>query len=155
LKGLSIATITARLGAASDDGTNLKIEGSKKDQKLLEDVKQGTPVPDSQELVASGEMPTLDVIPLNLASATRSMTQPLQVGDLRLAELRKLMQNDGHTAEFRGEGTLLIDGSVMVRKSGTGRIQVESIGWPTNSGGKDNSFYDVKKTIYKSLAVVK
>lgn len=155
LKGLSIATITGRLGAIPQDPPDLKAEGSNKKQKLLENRREVTPIPESQALATPAEMPTLDVIPMNLASATRSVAQPLQVGDLRLAELRKLMQNEGHTAEFRGEGMLLIDGSVMVRKSGTGRIQVESVGWPTNTGGKDNTFYVVKKTIYKSLAVVK
>jgi cleavage and polyadenylation specificity factor subunit 2 len=62
------------------------------------------------------------------------------------------MQSSGHTAEFRGEGILLIDGSVIVRKTGTGRIEVESIG--ISAGGQGNTFYAVKSKIYEGLAVV-
>jgi cleavage and polyadenylation specificity factor subunit 2 len=153
LKGLSIATITARLAATDMPG--LKLEGSNKKLKLLKEDGEERLEKEAQVATAPAEMPTLDVIPLNLASATRSVAQPLQVGDLRLAELRRMMQNEGHTAEFRGEGTLLIDGTVMVRKSGTGRIQVESIGWPASTGEKENTFYVVRNSIYKSLAVVK
>ncbi|KAK4100356.1 hypothetical protein N658DRAFT_559646 [Parathielavia hyrcaniae] len=64
-------------------------------------------------------IPTLDVLPPALASAVRSAAQPLHVGDLRLADLRRAMLGAGHKAEFRGEGTLLIDGCVAVRKTGT------------------------------------
>jgi cleavage and polyadenylation specificity factor subunit 2 len=155
LKGLSIATINARLGASTKMSHDMKTEASSKQRMVEGSNANALPSLTSQSIITVGEMPTLDVIPMNLASATRSIAQPLQVGDLRLAELRKLMQNEGHTAEFRGEGTLLIDGSVMVRKSGTGRIQVESIGWPATTGGKESTFYFVKKTIYRSLAVVK
>jgi cleavage and polyadenylation specificity factor subunit 2 len=85
------------------------------------------------------------------------MARPLHVGDLRLADLRKLMQSAGHTAEFRGEGTLLIDKSVAVRKSGTGKIEIEataqsSLGRPSGRGL--GSFLAVKKKIYEGLAVV-
>jgi cleavage and polyadenylation specificity factor subunit 2 len=69
--------------------------------------------------------PTLDVLPASMAATTRSIAQSLHVGDLRLADLRKLLHSSGHTAEFRGEGTLLIDGVVAVRKTATGRIEVE------------------------------
>ncbi|KAG4216691.1 hypothetical protein PC116_g34828, partial [Phytophthora cactorum] len=99
--------------------------------------------------------PTLDVLPSNMASAARSIAQPLHVGDLRLADLRKAMQQSGHTAEFRGEGTLLVDGSVVVRKTTAGRIDVESIGLPTDGGPATQlggTFYAVKKTVYESLA---
>lgn len=77
---------------------------------------------------------------------------------MRLADLRKIMQASGHSAEFRGEGILLIDGNVIVRKSGTGRIEVESIGFATatamSSQNQRASFYAVKAKIYEGLAVV-
>jgi cleavage and polyadenylation specificity factor subunit 2 len=82
------------------------------------------------------------------------VAQPLHVGDLRLADLRKIMQSSGHTAEFRGEGTLLIDGSVIVRKTGTGRIEVESMGVAAGGSSGGNSFYAVRGKIYEGLAVV-
>jgi cleavage and polyadenylation specificity factor subunit 2 len=102
-------------------------------------------------------MPILDIVPTNMTSATRSVAQPLHVGDLRLADLRKLMLSSGYTAEFRGEGTLLIDGSVAVRKMGTGRIEVESMEAPLNGGAtmhQGSTFYAVKRKIYEGLAVV-
>ncbi|KAG5976152.1 hypothetical protein E4U55_007471 [Claviceps digitariae] len=97
-------------------------------------------------------LPVLDVIPTNLVSAARTTAQPLHVGDLRLADLRRAMQGAGHGAEFRGEGILVIDGSVSVRKAAEGRIEVESVGLPAL--GRRNTLYQVKKAIYDNLAVV-
>lgn len=154
VKGLSIATITARLEVAHHDSPDAKSEGSNKKQKLLKGEAEETSTHEAADM-ADVEVPTLDVLPSNMVSATRSVAQPLQVGDLRLADLRKIMQASGHTAEFRGEGTLLIDGSVIVRKSGTGRIEVESIGLATGLMPQGGTFYAVKNKIYEGLAVVK
>ncbi|KAJ8110439.1 hypothetical protein ONZ43_g5871 [Nemania bipapillata] len=150
VRGLSIATVTGRLLAAQrqsarngdEDAANKRIK---------------TEEPQPNEAADTPVEPILDVLPMNMASATRSVAQPLHVGDLRLADLRKAMQQSGHTAEFRGEGTLLIDGSVVVRKTATGRIDVESIGLPVSSGPAGQlggTFYAVKRTIYENLAVV-
>ncbi|KAJ4135721.1 hypothetical protein NW765_009701 [Fusarium oxysporum] len=95
--------------------------------------------------------PVLDVLPANLISAVRSAAQPLHVGDLRLADLRRAMQSAGHAAEFRGEGTLVVDGTVAVRKTSAGRVEVESVGMPT---ARRSTFYEVRKMIYDNLAVV-
>lgn len=168
VRGLGIVTVTGLLmgsaatGAAGtqpqsegeagdEDGANkrLKTDGGAKDTT---NDPEGPPAAPAAPVV-----PTLDVLPTNLASAVRSVAQPLHVGDLRLADLRRVMQSLGHTAEFRGEGTLLIDGSVAVRKSGTGRIEVESIGLPIDGGPAvqlGGTFYAVKKMIYDGLAVV-
>ena len=104
-------------------------------------------------------LPTLDVLPPTLASAVRSAAQPLHVGDLRLADLRRAMLGSGHKAEFRGEGTLLIDGTVAVRKTATGRVEIESVGFPLSlEGGRGvgglGTFYEVRRKIYEGLAVV-
>ncbi|KAK3321608.1 beta-lactamase-like protein [Apodospora peruviana] len=176
VRGLGIVTVTgvllpsgefAPLSGVGDDGdgdedaaTNkrVKIEGSSSSSTALTLSGAAAPAP----------LPTLDVLPTNLASAVRSATQPLHVGDLRLADLRRAMLSAGHKAEFRGEGTLLIDGSVAVRKTATGRIELESVALPaadqasalsggglsglmSNSGG---TFYAVKRKIYEGLAVV-
>jgi len=99
-------------------------------------------------------------------SATTTISHALHVGDLRLAELRRIMQLHGHSAEFKGEGTLLVDGIVAVRKNGIGKIEVEAggggVGGNVNGnvrnvqggGGAGTSFWDVKKKIYEGLAVV-
>lgn len=85
----------------------------------------------------------------SLASAS-SRQQPLHVGELRLADLRRGLQARGHAAEFRGEGALLVDGCVIVRKvmgsggggrlgsggdAGSGRVEIESVGFDGISGG--------------------
>ncbi|RAH43771.1 cleavage polyadenylation factor subunit CFT2 [Aspergillus brunneoviolaceus CBS 621.78] len=118
---------------------------------------QQQPPPPPPPTDKSDIYPLLDVLPANMAAGTRSMTRPLHVGDLRLADLRKLMQGAGHTAEFRGEGTLLIDGMVAVRKSATGRIEIEASAQsaamvPGRKGA--GSFLAVKQKIYEGLAVV-
>lgn len=78
---------------------------------------------------------------------------PLHVGDLRLADLRREMQAAGHGAEFRGEGTLLVDGVVAVRKTSTGRVEVAGV---LGGGGSKarSTLYEVRRVIYRSLAVV-
>jgi cleavage and polyadenylation specificity factor subunit 2 len=158
VKGLGIVTLTGRLESASLTA-HMDEEGTKKRQKMIkgeaEETITGTALTDASSAAAT--MPTLDVLPSSMASATRSVAQPLHVGDLRLADLRKIMQSSGHTAEFRGEGTLLIDGSVIVRKTGTGRIEVESIGLLTGGASlmlQGSAFYAVKSKIYEGLAVV-
>ncbi|RDA89786.1 hypothetical protein CP533_4681 [Ophiocordyceps camponoti-saundersi (nom. inval.)] len=98
-------------------------------------------------------LPVLETVPPNRLSATRTAAQPLHVGDLRLADLRRAMQGAGHGAEFRGEGMLVVDGTVTVRKTTEGRVEVESVGLPA-SVGKRGAVYAVKKAIYDGLAVV-
>jgi cleavage and polyadenylation specificity factor subunit 2 len=152
VKGLGIVTVTGRLESPRNDA-ELDGGGSNKKQKMLKGEDEETPTREAVDAATSRvEIPILDVLPSSMASATRSVAQPLHVGDLRLADLRKIMQSSGHTAEFRGEGILLIDGSVIVRKIGTGRIEVESIG--ISAGGQGNTFYAVKSKIYEGLAVV-
>ncbi|CRJ89495.1 hypothetical protein BN1708_017022, partial [Verticillium longisporum] len=91
-----------------------------------------------------------------MVSAVRSVAQPLHVGDLRLTDLRRAMQSAGYTAEFRGEGTLVINGAVAVRKTNMGRIEVESVGVadPSAIMQHRSTFYEVKRMIYDGLAVV-
>lgn len=114
----------------------------------------------NQSLVKDHRVPVLDMLPVNLVAATRSVTKPLHVGDLRLSDLRKLMQSSGHAAEFRGEGTLLVDGFVVVKKSGAGKIEIESAAKPSKQDPRslrrsnNGSFLAVKRKVYDCLAVV-
>ncbi|KAI1385583.1 beta-lactamase-like protein [Hypoxylon trugodes] len=154
VRGLSIATVTGQLLAVQRELAARQEEEAANKRLKTEDSEEHANVPPAKDIPTE---PTLDILPTNMASATRSVAQPLHVGDLRLADLRKAMQQSGHTAEFRGEGTLLIDGSVVVRKTTAGRIDVESIGLPTDGGPATQlggTFYAVKRTIYESLAVV-
>jgi cleavage and polyadenylation specificity factor subunit 2 len=153
VRGLGVVALTGQLGAEEiDEGFS---DLSLKKQKLMkEEAEDGDAEPQlkSNEEVAS----VLDVIPANMSTSSRPTTQPLHVGDLRLADLRKLMQASGHNAEFRGEGTLLIDGVVTVRKTGTGKIEVEGSGLSEMSRTRryDTSFISVKRKIYEGLAIV-
>ena len=103
--------------------------------------------------------PVLDVVPPTLAATHRSVAQPLHVGDLRLADLKRSLQGSGHVAEFRGEGTLLVDGLVSVRKLGTGKIEVEGGSLSTSHVTPDGvlregTFNHIKRRVYEGLAVV-
>jgi len=175
VKGLGVVSVTGRLEAGALVIEKADEEGSNKKQKLLEggDASEDTldvGTPNSSALITAkpSTIPILGIVPISMAAATRSVAQPLHVGDLRLADLRKLMLAAGHTAEFRGEGALLIDGSVAVRKMGTGRIEVESVGAGSSGfnagramggsallGGEGGgTFWKVKRKIYEGLAVV-
>lgn len=174
VRGLGIVTVTGLLlpggqvviqddaSAETNNGNGDNQDAANKRQKLegTPDLSSTTPDPSSNisNSNAKPALPTLDVLPTNLTSAVRSAAQPLHVGDLRLADLRRAMLNSGHKAEFRGEGTLLIDGSVAVRKTATGRIELESVGLSLDAGaiqtGVAGTFYAVRKKIYEGLAVV-
>ena len=155
VRGLGVVAIAGRLETSAEDDEK-DDEGTRKKQKTA-----GSEADTAAENVATkpidddlAKAPVLDVVPASMATATRSVAQPLHVGDLRLADLRKILQASGHTAEFRGEGTLLIDGIIAVRKSGTGKIDVEgglSLHGPRRT---DASFYEVRKKIYDGLALV-
>lgn len=160
VRGLGIVTVTARLiGAEGNADTHPHLPGAAEEEaaaahkrlKTEDGENASTDEKDATTLV----VPTLDVLPLTMVAASRAVAQPLHVGDLRLADLRRAMQTAGHTAEFRGEGTLLIDGAVAVRKSATGRIEVESIGLPAAGvPSRGETFWAVKRMIYDGLAVV-
>ncbi|CAK7269645.1 hypothetical protein SEPCBS57363_003709 [Sporothrix epigloea] len=165
LRGLGIVTMTGQLrsGVAAltalrtsdvEDGAADAIKVSKRQKSDAGAVVVAAPRTGSEPPA----LPMLDVLPSTLAlAAARTGTKPLHVGELRLADLRRAMQASGHTAEFRGEGTLVIDGSVAVKKTATGRVEVESIGLPSDGGPATKvggTFYAVKRMIYDGLAVV-
>ncbi|KAG6005373.1 hypothetical protein E4U21_000224 [Claviceps maximensis] len=171
VRGLSIVTISGQLLATSptdaaggekppaktDDEDDQNTAAANKRQKTEPASDKAVALPSTAVITTttteqSTIVPVLDVIPSNLVSAARTTAQPLHVGDLRLADLRRAMQSAGHGAEFRGEGILVIDGSVSVRKTAEGRIEVESVGLP--AVGRRNTLYHVKKAIYDNLAVV-
>ena len=168
VKGMGVVTLVGHLAATTiDNGASQTEPSAKKRQKLLKRDSSGDvavsfsppPSPTLKMTKPQEVTPLLDVLPASMAAATRSVAQPLHVGDLRLADLRKILHSAGHTAEFRGEGTLLIDGLVAVRKSGTGRIEVEGggLGFPdarTVMRMREGTFLAVRRRIYEGLAVI-
>ena len=158
VRGLGVVTLMGSLETSTLEDP-LEHTNSNKKVKLLEADSGETKTANGPGVLEkmSELPPTLDVLPANMVAATRSVAQPLHVGDLRLADLRKLLQSSGHTADFRGEGTLLIDGLVAVRKSGTGKIEVEGGGLnlpDVRTRTLEGSFYAVKRNIYDGLAVI-
>ncbi|ORX95357.1 beta-lactamase-like protein [Clohesyomyces aquaticus] len=165
VRGLGVVAITGLLRPATDFELPIR-QGTSKKAKLADSSSStlaasssdppDQPAPQSQD--KQDTTPILDVLPANLASATRSIAQPFHVGDLRLADLRKMMQNSGMTAEFRGEGVLVINGSVAIRKSATGRIEIDGGAYgfadPRERDGNAGTFFKVRKLIYGMLAVV-
>jgi cleavage and polyadenylation specificity factor subunit 2 len=163
VRSLGVVALTAQLRGPEpvvSETEDVEIPGKK--MKQLKDESASSALPSTFQQAdnkASDKLevyPVLDTLPASMAAGTRSMARPLHVGDLRLADLRKLMQSAGHIAEFRGEGTLLIDKSVAVRKSGTGKIEIEATAQSSmgQSGRGTGSFLAVKRKIYEGLAVV-
>ena len=143
-RGLGVVHVIGRVAPAEDKG-----QPDSKKQKTITEEDETASRDDDRQLV-------LDVLPPALAAATRSFAQPIHVGDIRLADLRRVLQDEGHTAEFKGEGTLLVDGFVVVRKTGVGNVSVEDGG-----GGfigavsvRGKTFVQVRRKVYAGLAVV-
>ncbi|CEP63222.1 cleavage polyadenylation factor subunit CFT2 LALA0_S07e05204g [Lachancea lanzarotensis] len=70
----------------------------------------------------------------------------LAIGDVRLAEVKRRMTEKNHVAEFKGEGSLVIDGKVVVRKISDGETVVD--------GSPSELFYKVKAAVADMLAKV-
>ena len=159
VRGLGVVTLAGLLTPTftesevpEEASIRKKLKISSNDAEVTETKDKAAPPETLQK-----QMPTLDILPPDMAAATRSVAQPLHVGDLKLADLRKILQSTGHSAEFRGEGTLLIDGLVAVRKSGTGKIEIESGGLnlpDARTRTLEGSFQAVKRKIYDGLAVI-
>lgn len=84
--------------------------------------------------------------PLKTTSRLAHTTGSLSIGDVRLAELKRVLTAQHHRAEFKGEGTLVVDGKVAVRKIN----DVETI----VDGAPSELFYQVKKSITDMLAKI-
>lgn len=104
----------------------------------------------SEESDGGTWMPVLDVpAALHSGMLASHSVSPFHVGELRLANLRKDLRDSGYSTEFMGEGTLLVQNSVIVRKAATaGRISVEAAGWETDV------VRTVRRMVYEKLAIV-
>lgn len=152
VRGMGVVAITGRLAAASLDSSPKEEDTPAKKKARLD--APAVPVSSQDK---SDTTPILDVVPANMATAVRSVAQPFHVGDLRLADLRKLMNSTpGMQAEFRGEGVLVINGTVAVRKTATGQIEVDGGAYGNVDARNSDAatFYRVKRQIYEGLAVV-
>jgi cleavage and polyadenylation specificity factor subunit 2 len=152
----SIAAISGLLGLDPVDEESKADEDAESAKTKLKLTKP------SQQPAATEQaaLPILDILSNTAYGHAQRGAQPVHVGDLRLADIRSAISAQGHTAEFRGGGTLLVDGTVIVRKSPTtGGIELEAAneglnmpGWRTMTN--EGTFYAVKRVIYERLAVV-
>ncbi|KAI9653276.1 MAG: hypothetical protein M1831_006111 [Alyxoria varia] len=154
IRGLGLVTMNAQLSSDDPDDPGKDTTSSKRlklgagDKSGLKNKPLSTP---------EKTIPVLGLIPSSLVTSISTFTKSLHVGDLRLSELRRSLQQQGHTAEFKGEGTLLVDGITAVRKSGLGHVEVESaLSGASAIASKRHiaTLIAVKKTVYDCLAVV-
>jgi cleavage and polyadenylation specificity factor subunit 2 len=155
VRNMGVVTLTGQL-KGEEAHSKIEEDVRAKKQKLLKSEQPQDALPHAESTESIG--PVLDMMPSNISASTRSVAMPIYVGDLRLADLRRLMSVAGHSAEFRGQGCLLIDGVIAVRKLTTSKIVVEGI--PVNAVAavtatrQPDSFNQVKRKIYEGLAVV-
>lgn len=84
------------------------------------------------------------LVPSN--KSIRSSDNKISIGDIKLNELRKRLGATNHIVEFRGEGTLVVDDQLAVRKINDGNLMID--------GGSGKLFYEVRRTIRSMLAYV-
>lgn len=178
VKGMDIAALQGLLEAEIAEAQTAKQgeagEGGSKRKKLkLEEpapspgndlkVSNSTLTHDSKALTPLLSLPGPNYTATTIATAKQ--VQPVHVGDLRLADLRRQLHSMGHSAEFRGEGTLLVDGAAVVKKSGDGRIELEVASIPIRGkrgmGDMDKygvgglpTFWRIREVVYRGLAEV-
>jgi cleavage and polyadenylation specificity factor subunit 2 len=150
--GLGVVPLTSHLSAAPSAGEQEVDSRAKRVKSGEVDVGQTPEPPDTNGSIET--VPLLDIVPANKAAATRIVARPFHVGDLRLSDLRKMMQSQGYAAEFRGEGTLLVNGMVAVRKSAVGKVEVETVIGIPGFSVIDPTFDDVRRRIYEGLLAV-
>jgi cleavage and polyadenylation specificity factor subunit 2 len=152
VRGLGVVALTGRLRAADQEET--EEEHSNKKQKTANVKSEEAPGDDKLEANGVVGTPILDLVNIGISAGSRVVAQPIHVGDIRLADLRRSLQAANYTAEFRGEGTLVINNLVAVRKSATGRIELEGLVSLGAMGRPDSTFSDTKRKVYDMLAVV-
>lgn len=135
-----------------------QVVGEIVDRKELEaeeekDVKKKENEVDHKDNEDKKDEGTLKAFGIGLKALPESMSQlinvrhaQLAIGDIRLKELKDLYGGDYHTAEFKGEGTLVIDDKICVRKVSEGDFVVE--------GTPCDLFYDVREKVKGMLAYV-
>ncbi|KAI0226499.1 hypothetical protein L0F63_001544, partial [Massospora cicadina] len=98
--------------------------------------------PALEETRATGSLPVLGSIGPNEA-ATPSPA-PVMVGEVRFAELKKLLQQEGLRAEFQDEGVLVCNDVISIRKDDDGKMVLE--------GGLCSDYYQVRRLLYSQQA---
>lgn len=78
----------------------------------------------------------------------------LAIGNIRLPDLKKRLQSKDLTAEFKGEGTLVVNDVLAIRKIAYGAIESDESGDIVIDGNVGPLYYKVKECIREMLAYV-
>ncbi|VEU21221.1 DEKNAAC102147 [Brettanomyces naardenensis] len=76
----------------------------------------------------------------------KATNNKISIGDVKLNELRKRLRDMNHVVEFKGDGTLVVDSQLAVRKITDGNLMID--------GGTGALFYEVREQIQSMLAYV-
>ncbi|GME95764.1 unnamed protein product [Ambrosiozyma monospora] len=87
--------------------------------------------------LSKDKLATLDV---------NASAKKLTIGDVKLNELRLQLSRQHHHAEFKGDGALVVDNQIVVRKITDGRLVVDGL--------VCRLFYEVRDLVNSMLAVV-
>ncbi|KAF3903674.1 hypothetical protein AA313_de0207701 [Arthrobotrys entomopaga] len=152
VRGLGVVHVVGRVTEVDETSEIAKEEVKEEDVKMEGAPEDGSAMERKKRLV-------LDVLPPSVSATARS-AKPIHVGDVRLADLRRVLLDAGHTAELTGEGRLLCDGVVSVVKEGVGRVSIEDVGGGGGllSGSMSRKgrgrFWEVRRWVYEGLARV-
>ncbi|RCK62607.1 Cleavage factor two protein 2 [Candida viswanathii] len=78
----------------------------------------------------------------------------LAIGNIRLPDLKKRLQGKNLTAEFKGQGTLVVNDVLAIRKVAYGSIESDESGDIVIDGNVGPLYYKVKECIREMLAYV-
>ncbi|QPG75812.1 hypothetical protein FOA43_003174 [Brettanomyces nanus] len=84
------------------------------------------------------------LVPSN--KSIKTTNNKISIGDVKLNELRKRLKELNHIVEFKGDGTLVVDNQLAVRKVSDGNLMID--------GGTGELFYKVRDQIQSMLAYV-
>ncbi|GBC00830.1 hypothetical protein RclHR1_03990007 [Rhizophagus clarus] len=94
-------------------------------------------------LPPDSSFPILDVMPIEEYAASDN---PVFVGEIKLTELKRVLQLEGIIAEFKGEGVLVCNEKVAVRKTPTGQLTLE--------GSLSDDYFKIRSIIYGQHAIL-
>lgn len=84
-----------------------------------------------------------------LVGSNRNITtaaNKISIGDVKLNELRHRLKESNHIVEFKGDGTLVVDNQLAVRKISDGQLVLDGV--------PSELFYEVRKVVQSMLAYV-
>ncbi|ONH69442.1 Cleavage factor two protein 2 [Cyberlindnera fabianii] len=150
--GFSIAHVIGEVKTKGELESEKDDENQSTDVKMVDastasNEKEDVKMEDTTEETHAKDKDDLVLVPLEQPTGMFSNIRaaPLAIGDVRLSELKKTL-SVGHKVEFKGEGTLVVDDIVAVRKVTDGDVIVD--------GAPGELFYEVRNVVRQMLAYV-